>query len=64
MTDEIKQLGEQSEKASTLLSGKVVARVVRNRSTEVLIEFTDGTRLFVDIAGDSLELSITNDGNA
>lgn len=64
MTDKIKHLGEESEKASTLLRGKVVAAVVRHRPTEVLLEFTDGTRLFVDIAGETLELSITHHGNA
>jgi hypothetical protein len=42
-----------------MLTGKVVARVVRHRPGEVLIEFTDGTRFFADISSDGLELSIT-----
>lgn len=59
MPDEITQLENEAERASEMLRGKVVARVIRNRPTEVLLEFTDGTRLFVDRAADALELSIT-----
>jgi hypothetical protein len=51
-------LADESERATALVAGKVVARVVRHREGEVLIEFTDGTRLFVDGAA-ALELSIT-----
>ncbi|MBA4766643.1 MAG: hypothetical protein H2049_03290 [Porphyrobacter sp.] len=51
-------LDEESERATAMLAGKIVARVVRQREAEVLIEFTDGTRLFVD-GGTTVELSIT-----
>jgi hypothetical protein len=51
-------LQEESERATAMLAGKVVARVVRYREAEVLIEFADGTRLFVD-GGTRLELSMT-----
>ena len=50
---------EESARATELLRGKVVARVVRNRPSEVLVEFTDGTRMFVDQTDGALELSIT-----
>jgi hypothetical protein len=38
----------------------VVSRVFRHRQTEVGIEFTDGTRLFVDKASDGVDLSIAD----
>ena len=59
MQNEVSQLEDEAERASEMLRGKVVARVVRHRTTEVLVEFTDGTRLFVDRAADALELSIS-----
>jgi len=40
-------------------TGKIVSIVWRHRPGEVLVEFTDGTRLFVDAKGDKAELSIT-----
>ena len=52
-------LVEESTRATELIRGKVVARVVRNRPSEVLVEFTDGTRMFVDQTEGALELSIT-----
>jgi hypothetical protein len=61
MPDEVTQLEDEAGRASEMLRGKVVARVIRNRPTEVLLEFTDGTRLFVDRAADTLELSITGE---
>jgi hypothetical protein len=42
-----------------MLKGKIVKVVRRHRVGEVLVEFTDGTRLFVDADGDEIELSIT-----
>lgn len=54
-----KDLDEEGKKATALLNGKVVNVVHRHRDNEVLIEFTDGVRLFVDNSGNRLELSIT-----
>ena len=53
------KLTEESARASALLAGKVVSRVIRNRPTEVGVEFADGARLFVDKSAKGLELSIT-----
>jgi hypothetical protein len=50
-------LEEEAERATALLLGKVVKRIVRHRDREVLIQFADGDRLFVD-GESSLELSI------
>jgi hypothetical protein len=52
-------LAEETKTASDLLEGKVVAKIVRHHSKEVLVEFTDGTRLFVDHQANDLDLSIT-----
>ncbi len=59
MSNEVALLDEESERPSEMLRGKVVARVIRHRPTEVVVEFADGTRLFVDRVADALELSVT-----
>ena len=51
-------LARQANRATELLRGLTVRIVKRHRPSEVLIEVTDGTRLFVN-AVDELELSIT-----
>jgi len=38
----------EAQRATTLLKGKVISVVWRHRSSEVGMEFTDGTRLFVE----------------
>jgi hypothetical protein len=53
------QLTEEAAAATKALAGKVVARVERHRGSEVLLEFTDGTRLFVDVSAQGLELSVS-----
>jgi hypothetical protein len=52
-------LEQEAERATDLLKGKEVAKVTRHRAKEVCVEFTDGTRLFVDHHPDDIELSIT-----
>lgn len=52
-------LEEEAKRASRLLKGKVLARVSRPRPSEICLEFSDGTRFFVDVVEESLELSIT-----
>ena len=56
------QLAEESVRATGMLAGKVVFRVWRHRTAEVVVEFTDGTRFFVDRAEDGVEISITGGG--
>lgn len=51
-------LDEESERATSLLRGKTVKRVLRVREREVIIEFDDGSRFVAD-SETSLELSIT-----
>jgi len=41
-------LAEEAERLTQLLQGKTIAIVKRHRSSEVLLEFADGTRLFVN----------------
>jgi len=52
-------LEDESRKLTDLLRGKTVKVVIRQRSREVVIEFDDGTRLFVDNISDGLEFSVT-----
>ncbi len=53
-------LEEEQARASEMLEDKIVRMVVRHRSQEVLIEFTDGNRLFIDSDKGVLDLSITD----
>ena len=57
------KLEEESKNAEKMLKGKKVKSVFRHRRNEFGLEFTDGTRLFVDLTLDGLELSITFDGS-
>jgi hypothetical protein len=61
MTSTPKQLPQEAARATEALVGKVVVRIERHRASEILIEFSDGTRLFVDGTADGLELSISGD---
>ena len=53
------ELESEAARATELLKGKVVHIVWRHREKEVAIQFTDGTRLFVDLVATGLDLSIT-----
>ena len=59
MSSEEEQLSAEAERATELLRGREVATVWRHRKSEMGIEFTDGTRLFVDGTREGVELSIT-----
>jgi hypothetical protein len=52
-------LDEEAKQGTKLLQGKIVAKVIRTRIGEVGIEFTDGTRIFIDHKPEGLEISIT-----
>jgi hypothetical protein len=52
-------LNEEAARATAMLQGKTVARVIRNRPGELVIEFEDGTRVFVDRSETGIEVSIT-----
>lgn len=56
-------LDDEAKRATAMLEGKSVRQVWRHRVGEVAVEFTDGTRLFVDASGGELELSITGSNN-
>ncbi len=53
-------LQEEQLVAEKFLKGKVVKSIFRHRANELCIEFTDGTRLFVDKNETGLELSVTS----
>jgi len=52
-------LRNEADRASRLLSGKTVRSVVRRNTTELRVEFTDASRLFINTEISPLELSIT-----
>jgi hypothetical protein len=52
-------LKDEAAKLTDLLRGKIVKVVTRHRSGELVIEFDDGTRLFVDNISEGLEFSVT-----
>ena len=56
-------LKDEATNSTCLLEGKVVRRIYRHRPEEVCIEFTDGTRMFIDQKGKHLEISITESKN-
>jgi hypothetical protein len=52
-------LKKEAEQATEMLRGKTVRVVWRHRGKEVGLEFTDGSRFFVDCTTEGAELSIT-----
>ena len=52
-------LDDEAARTTALLEGKCVRHVWRRRAGEVGLEFTDGTRLFVNAIGSGVELSVT-----
>ena len=50
---------KEAERATEMQKGKTVLKIFRHRIGEFGIEFTDGTRLFIDHQMDGLEISIT-----
>jgi hypothetical protein len=59
MTKPMNDLEKEAAKISRLLKGKTVKIVRRHRVSEIMVEFDDGTRLFVNQDSDGLEFSIT-----
>ena len=53
-------LEEEAAKMSDMLRGKIVKAIKRHRTKEVMIEFSDGTRLFVDRTAEGLDFSIAD----
>lgn len=54
------ELIAEAERLSAMLCGKKVEKVWRHRAHEIGIEFSDGTRLFVDARDMGLEISVTH----
>jgi hypothetical protein len=60
----IMDLDTEAERVTELLKGKVVSRIARHREGEVMVEFADGTRLYIDRSVDGVELSVTGSEEA
>ncbi len=61
--DPQKQLRKVEKRATKLLKGKVVKKILRHRKEEVGIEFEDGTRFFIDWRESENELDLSITGN-
>lgn len=61
--DPQKQLRKEEKRATKLLKGKVVKKILRHRKEEVGIEFEDGTRFFIDWRESENELDLSITGN-
>jgi len=57
--DPNKQLKKEEKRATKLLKGKIVKKIWRHRKEEVVVDFEDGTRFFIDWRESELDLSIT-----
>lgn len=55
------KLAADARKVTRVLAGKTVKAVRHHRATEILILFTDGTRLLVDHTTDGLEITMANE---
>ena len=53
------ELKREARQLTRLLKGKRVSKVWRHRKKEIGIEFTDGSRLFVDVRIKGIETSVT-----
>jgi hypothetical protein len=59
----MEKLENEAKRATEMLKDKIVFEIFRHRIDEFGIEFTDGTRLFIDRQPEGLEISIT-EGNS
>jgi hypothetical protein len=57
--DPKKQLIKEEKRATKLLKGGVVKKIRRYRKEEVVIEFEDGIKFYIDWRENELDLSIT-----
>jgi len=61
--DPRKQLNKEANRATKLLKGKIVKKILRHRKEEVGIEFEDGTRFSIDWRDNENELDLSITGN-
>lgn len=52
-------LKDEEQRLQSLIANKVIAQVRRHRACELMLEFSDGSRLFVNADGQDLDLSVT-----
>ena len=52
-------LKDEERRLQSLIADKVIAQVRRHRAGELMLEFSDGSRLFVNVDGQDLDLSVT-----
>ncbi len=61
--DPKKQLKKEEERATKLLKGRTVKKIRRHRKEEVVIEFEDSTKFYIDWRENENELDLSITGN-
>ncbi len=56
----MEKLEQEALNLKILLKGKTVSNIIRHNEKELLIEFLDGTRFFVNSIEEKLDLSVTS----
>ena len=56
----MQKLEQEALDLKELLKDKTVSNIVRHNEKELLIEFSDGTRFFVNSIEEKLDLSVTS----
>ncbi len=53
------ELKREANQLTKMLKGKSLLKIWRHRSNEIVVEFSDGSRLFVDAHKEGIETSVT-----
>ncbi len=62
MREDLTQLEQEARHATSVLTGKTVAAILRPRDKEAIVQFTDGTRLYIDAKVEGVVVSISGEG--
>ncbi len=57
MDEDLARLEQEARSLSHELKGKVVAGVLRQRDREAIIQFADGSRLYIEAGASGIELA-------
>jgi len=53
------ELKDEEKNLKELLENRIVSNIHRHKKSELVIVFSDGTKLLIDQSDDALELSVT-----
>ncbi len=61
MNEDLTQLEQEARHATEALKGKTVAAILRPRDREAVVQFADGTRLYIEARAEGLGLSFSGE---